>query len=183
MIISISGTHCTGKSTLVGLLKKAPELKDAVFYKSSGRALAESNPYIKINEDGDFFTQLYILSRDVHNILENARQNLVICDRSFLDTYVYSLYLHQIEHKLSYQEMAVLQGLFDAVNSLVQFDKVFLLKPSFDLQQEKNRSMNSDFQTKIYQMFDRMRLPNWEYLPDDDKGRVERFLEFVSTGK
>lgn len=178
-IISISGTHCTGKSTLVEALKKRPELKDAIFLKSSGRALAKHNPRVKINEDGDFYTQLYQMTRDIETLLEVSGNDLVICDRSFLDTFMYSFYLFK-HNKLSGKQMDIISDLKTAVQSLVRFDKVFLLRPSFDLQNEENRSMNKDFQQEMFELFDNSMLPSWEYLPDDDESRIQTFIDYVT---
>ena len=178
-IISISGTHCTGKTTLVEALKKRPELQNAVFLKSSGRALAAKNPQVKVNEDGNFYTQLYQMARDVETLLEVSNEPLVICDRSYIDTYIYSLYLYN-HGKLTSRQMAVLQGMADAMGNLVSFDKVFLLRPSFELQNEVNRSMNKEFQTEVYNLFDEAKLMNWDYLPDNNEERIKTIVDYVT---
>lgn len=184
MIISISGTHCTGKSTLVELLKNDPTFKDAIFLKSSGRALAKANPRIKVNEDGDFFTQFYQMTRDCQQLLEVMDKPLVVCDRSYIDTLVYSQYLHE-KGKLSIYQMDLLKGMALMMDALVHFDKVFLLKPSFDLKEEENRSMNVDFQKDVYNMFDELQIQesNWEYLPNETELRIQRIVAYVQGTK
>ena len=184
MIISISGTHCTGKSTLVELLKKHPVFQNAVFLKSSGRALAKENPRIKVNEDGDFFTQFYQMTRDCNQLLEAMDKPLVVCDRSYLDTLVYSQYLYE-KGKISIYQMDLLKRISQVMSAMVHFDKVFLWKPSFELQAEENRSMNEEFQRDIYNMFDALRVhePDWEYLPDDNELRINRIVAYVQRKK
>ena len=180
MIISISGTHCTGKSTLIEAMKKHPAFKDAVFLKSSGRALAKENSRIKVNEDGDFFTQFYQMSKDCHQLLEAMDNPLVICDRCYIDTHVYSCYLYD-KGKLSLRQLETLNGMVLAMNSMVKFDKVFLLKPSFELQNEENRSMNKDFQKEIFDKFDcyALRDTRFEYLPDSLEFRINKLVSYV----
>lgn len=184
MIISISGTHCTGKSTLVEALKKHPVFKDAVFLKSSGRALAKENSRIKVNEDGDFFTQFYQMTRDCYQLLEAMDKPLVVCDRSYIDTLVYSQYLHE-KGKVSLYQMDLLRGMSLMMQAMVHFDKVFLLRPSFELQAEENRSMSKDFQKDIYDMFDELQTnePDWEYLSNDSESRIKRIVAYVQGAK
>lgn len=177
-IISISGTHCTGKSTLVESLKKCPELSEAVFLKSSGRELAQNNPKVRINEDGDFYTQFYQMSRDIATLLEVVGKKLVICDRSYIDTFIYSVYLFD-KGKMSVRQMKLLEEVKLGIQNLVSFDKVYLLKPSFELQKEKNRSMDQEFQQEIFELFDKHKLFNWEYLPDDLESRIKIIIDYA----
>ena len=104
------------------------------------------------------------------SLLEAMDKPLVVCDRSYLDTLVYSQYLYE-KGKISIYQMDLLKRMFQVMSAMVHFDKVFLLKPSFELQAEENRSMNEEFQRDIYNMFDALRVhePDWEYLPDDNE--------------
>ena len=186
MIISISGTHCTGKSTLVEALKKDPRLKNAIFLKSSGRELVEKNPQLKINEDGDFLTQMYILCRDIKQEIENGQKPIVICDRCFLDTFIYSTYLYR-KGKIKESNWKSLLAM--STSHPVAFDKHFLLKPSFELQDEVNRSMNKEYQKDIYTLFDNYAEHSnkfsdpgdliFEYLPDDLESRIEHIINYI----
>ena len=146
--------------------------------------MAKENPRIKVNEDGDFFTQFYQMTRDCNQLLEAMDKPLVVCDRSYLDTLVYSQYLYE-KGKISIYQMDLLKRMFQVMSAMVHFDKVFLLKPSFELQAEENRSMNEEFQRDIYNMFDALRVhePDWEYLPDDNELRINRIVAYVQRKK
>lgn len=187
MVISISGTHCTGKSTLIEALKKGFQnlLIDVVFLKSSGRERIKNVANIKINEGGDFFSQLYFLSRDITQLSENFDRQLVICDRSYLDTWVYSRYLYD-NGKLTKREMDVLDGMKDSASLVLPIDATFILKPSYDLVDEENRSMSIDFQKEVEQLFDELLNPfssqhRIEILPNSDEERVKIIINFLKT--
>ena len=146
--------------------------------------MAKENPRIKVNEDGDFFTQFYQMTRDCNQLLEAMDKPLVVCDRSYLDTLVYSQYLYE-KGKISICQMDLLKRMSQMMSAMVHFDKVFLLKPSFELQAEENRSMNEEFQRDIYNMFDALQMqePDWEYLPDGDELRINRIVAYVQRKK
>lgn len=185
MIICISGTHCTGKSTLMEVLKKHAVTKNAVYLKSSGRELKEKNPDLKINENGDFFTQLYIMSKDSKDILEvcKSKDSLIICDRFYWDTFVYSEYLYKTG-LLSIREFNHLKSLRECLDYYVKPDKVFLSEPYYELQNEKNRSMNQDFQMEIRDLFDSHKDEyNTEYLPNTLEDRVNNIISFINNFK
>ena len=81
--------------------------------------------------------------------------------------------------------MDLLKRMSQMMSAMVRFDKVFLLKPSFELQAEENRSMNEEFQRDIYNMFDALRMqePDWEYLPDSNEFRINRIVAYVQRKK
>lgn len=185
MVISISGTHCTGKSTLIDALKKELQDYPVVFLKSSGRERIKNVANIKINESGDFFSQLYFMSRDITQLSENFDKQLVICDRSYLDTWVYSRYLYN-NGKLTKREMDVLDGMKDSASLVLPIDATFILKPSYDLVDEENRSMSIDFQKEVEQLFDELLNPfssqhRIEILPDSDDERAKIIINFLKT--
>lgn len=185
MVISISGTHCTGKSTLIDALKKELQDYPVVFLKSSGRERIKNVANIKINESGDFFSQLYFMSRDITQLSENFDKRLVICDRSYLDTWVYSRYLYDTG-KLTKKEYDVLEGMKESASSVLPIDMTFILKPSYDLVNEENRSMSVEFQKGIESLFDDLLNPyssqnRVEILPDSDDERVKIIINFLKT--
>lgn len=182
MIISISGTHCTGKTTLINELKKDPFFKDAIFLSSSGKGLSKFG--LHINENGDDLTQLYLACRDFQQIIENkGTKGVVICDRSIIDTYVYSKYLLR-NARLRGSTLSIIESLFERVDK--DIFHCFLVKPSFELVKESERSMDKKFQNKIFEIFDcsynramEDGATNIEYLPDDLQGRINRIKEFI----
>lgn len=181
MVISISGTHCTGKTTLVEKLKQMPEFKDVVFLKSTGKGLQDLG--LKINEDGDYLTQLYIICKDIIQIIENKDKKLVICDRCFIDTYLYSYYLYR-KKKLTNEQTHALGTLIESIETSFNFiDRIFLLKPTFEPQEEPERSLNLIFQKEIEGLFDDFQKENSqkvEYLPNKDDQRINRIKEYLN---
>lgn len=184
MIISISGTHCTGKSTLVEAMMKSPTFEGATFLKSSGRKTMEENKKVRFNEEGDFFSQFYQMTEDCQTLMKAMDDPLVICDRCFIDTLIYSRYLCE-RGNLSYYQLDLLKKMGTTMEAIVKIDKVFLLRPTFSLQKEVNRSMSKDFQTDIYNLFDEecQKHSNWEYLPDTLENRLRTLSMYVKKAK
>lgn len=180
MVISISGTHCTGKTTLINELKKDPFFKDAIFLSSSGKGLSKFG--LNINTEGDSLTQLYLACRDFQQLVENRNNPLVILDRSIVDTFIYTRYL--------YYQKKIVKDTYDMTSYLLKviiefIDHIFLLKPTFDLVEEKERSMDKQFQMDIFDLFDSVQKKEDEgeitYLPDDLEGRINTIKEFLKT--
>lgn len=142
MKIAIVGTHCTGKTTLIKELLKKGEFKDFQFISSSTR---QSSSYgLKINEDGDDLSQLYMASCDFKNIIE-AREN-VISDRCLLDTSIYTRYLWE-KGQCKKETLDTISFLWNTVRS--QYDFLFWLRPEFNLVKDGVRSVDKGFQESI----------------------------------
>lgn len=180
MVISLSGTHCTGKTTLVNELKKDPFFKDAIFLSSSGKGLSKFG--LNINIEGDSLTQLYLACRDLQQLVENKGQSMVILDRSIVDTFIYSRYLYH-HGKI---DRDTFETVFFLLKKIIKFiDHIFLLKPTFDLVEGKERSMDKQFQMDIFDLFDSVQKKDDEeaitYLPNDLEGRINTIKEFFKT--
>lgn len=178
MVISISGTHCTGKTTLINELKKDPFFKEAVFLSSSGKGLSKFG--LNINEGGDDLTQLYLTCRDVQQLVENHSNSMVILDRSIVDILIYSRYLYY--HKRLQKD--TYSNIFFLLTKVIQYiDHIFLLKPTFGLVAEPERSTNKEFQDEIFSLFDEVQKKDGgvdiTYLPDDLNGRIETIKKFL----
>jgi nicotinamide riboside kinase len=143
MRISFTGPGCSGKTTL---LKKCREHYGDKFDYVDEVTRPALHSGLKINEDGDSSTQLYILEQHIRNdSLDN-----VIMDRCIIDGLVYTNWLH-MEGKVS----DTVQRTFDkAYKELVNnLDIVFYTSP-VQFQDDGERSTNTKFITDIEQMFE-----------------------------
>jgi deoxyadenosine/deoxycytidine kinase len=177
MIIAISGTHCTGKTTLVEELKKLPEFEKATFLKSTGKGL--QNLSLKINEEGNFLTQFYIICRDIQQLIENRHKDLVILDRCHWDTYAYSKYLFQ-QGRITDEQLRLLGDLVTSIDKIIPLDEMFILTPSFELKKGDERSMDLKFQSEVQDIFSILFEGCSEVLPERTEDRINRIKEYLN---
>ena len=172
--ILITGTHSTGKSTLLNELKTLERFKDFKFIGGVTRD-AKSLGF-NINEEGDLFTQLYCMSRDFLNIVENKQYN-VIYDRSIIDTLVYSLYLYD---KLPPWVIDTIRHMCETL--MKNFDLIIWLRPEQEISDDSVRSMNKEFQTEVDYMFGRFfklhNLPVFQ-LSGNITERIDQFCKLL----
>lgn len=146
--ILITGTHSTGKSTLLNELKRHSEFSS---FKFIGGVTREAKSFgIDINEQGGEDTQLFCICNDVLNLLKN-RENDVIFDRSIIDTYIYSKYLF-LRGQISRTIMIIIRDIY--LKYINSFDFIFWLRPEFEISDDGVRSINRDFQIDIDQLFE-----------------------------
>jgi nicotinamide riboside kinase len=150
MKILITGTHGTGKSTLLEALKQLPELQSFQFIGGVTRSIKEKG--LQINEDGDWRTQLYCASIDIQNLLDNENKD-VVYDRSVIDTYIYTKYLlsQNINNIYLTRVRDVTKILCTVLE--VQFDLILWLRPEFKLEDDGVRSQSIDFQRGVDYLF------------------------------
>lgn len=148
MIIALSGTHSTGKTTVLNLLKKEPSFKGFFFKTEITRTLKEKG--FKINEEGDFSTQKAIMKVHSDNLVKSFSED-IITDRSALDAICYSKYLLN-HNKLSKEQYEALYHEFKEMIYL--YDFIFYFKPEFEIEDDGVRSTNKDFQKEVANIFD-----------------------------
>lgn len=152
MNIAIVGTHCTGKSTLIKSLSSPDSgLKWDKVVNSSTRGSIEFG--LKINEEGDSLSQLYMISSDVKSFIENGglkSEKKLLFDRCFLDTFIYSLHM-SLQKKCSWTTTHTCQRIWETFSE--KFDFIFWLRPEFELVEDGTRSTNKDFQLKVDSLF------------------------------
>lgn len=152
MNIAIVGTHCTGKSTLIKSLSSLDsDFKWDKIVSSSTRGSLEFG--LKINENGDDLSQLYMISSDVKSFIESGglqSEKKLLFDRCFLDTFIYSLYMSS-EKKCSWTTTYICKQIWDTFSE--KFDFIFWLRPEFELVDDGTRSINKDFQSEIDSLF------------------------------
>lgn len=169
MKIAISGVQCTGKSTVLKELQKMPELSEYEFVFEGIRNLKNQGK-IKINEDGNDYTQMVIANFHKDNLL---KENVVL-DRCILDCYAYSLY--------SYQKGMISKDTLDKVTEIYnetvnQYDVILYLRPEFEMIEDGVRSLNKEFRDKVLENFESLikDLKNVVILSGTVENRVNQF--------
>lgn len=149
MNIAIVGTHCTGKTTLINrFIELFPEWKKI---DSSTRRAVEFG--LKINEEGDFLSQLYMISSDMKTFIESGgiRKDLnLIFDRCFLDTYIYTSDMCY-QSKCKYIISQICYEYWDLMKK--HFDFIFWVRPEFKIIGDGVRSIDVEFQKRIDSLF------------------------------
>ena len=104
MLIGFTGAQCTGKTTLLNLLKK--KLSNSKWTKSNDGVYRNEWNFVpevtrkvmreglKINEAGDDVTQLFILKEHLQNHVVDVNDKWIL-DRCILDGYVFTRWLYE----------------------------------------------------------------------------------------
>lgn len=144
--ILLTGTHSTGKSTLLSLLEEDSFFKD---FKFIGGVTREAKEYgLDINEKGDTLTQLYCMSKDFLNLVQNQHTN-VVYDRNILDTFIYTKYLRNNVDEWFYKAVQ------ETCEMLIsEFNYIFWLRPEWEISNDRVRSMNKNFQEGVDLLFE-----------------------------
>lgn len=147
MIISFTGTHSTGKTTLLQKMQNDEEFKHYKFYKQITRKLAREG--FSINERGNDQTQYNILHSHYQNLFDDNSNKIL--DRCYLDGVVYTYYLYKNKQvtksilKLALQQFK---------KYICEYDIIFYLTPEFDIKYDGIRSTNTQFRDEIKHIFD-----------------------------
>lgn len=150
MNIAIVGTHCTGKTTLINkFVEQYPEWK-----KITSPTRGAVNFGLKINEEGDSLSQLYMISSDMKTFVESGglrKESNLIFDRCFLDTYIYT-----VDMEMKEQCKRIISQICYEYWSLMKnyFDFIFWVRPEFEIVGDGVRSIDIDFQKRIDSSFD-----------------------------
>lgn len=150
MKILLTGTHGTGKSTLLQELVKDERFKN---WDTVGGVTREAKEIgFKINSSGDDETQYYCVAKDSLNLITYQNRDTIF-DRSLIDTYMYTMYLYQ-KNKDS-ENLYILTEILERLLYIYRdyFDYIFWLRPEFGLEDDGVREMNIEFQLHIDQNF------------------------------
>lgn len=144
MKIALSGPSCSGKTSVLEALKKGGRFEGHIFIEEVAKKMKDIG--VKINEEGDNETQLFILSEHLKNLLHPD----FITDRCLLDGFVYTDY--------AYTHNKVSKHVFDyyhnTLNSFINFyDFIFFFPPILPLEQNELRSDNETFLKEIEKLF------------------------------
>lgn len=144
--IAIVGTHSTGKSTLIQDLKEklSPTLSDYYFIKQVNR---ECHKYgLKINEEANDLTQLYIAANDLKQIVEAPQDKTIISDRCILDTLIYTLSMWKKDQIKEITFGAVLQMFSESIG---RYTHLIWLRPDFEVVEDGVRSMDEVWRNEL----------------------------------
>lgn len=174
--IAISGSQCTGKTTLVNYLKTLPEFEKYDFYTSMTRDINDHG--LPINQEGGWRTQLLILARHVDRIL-TPHPNGVVCDRSIIDGLVYTMYL-QHNHGLPVKigDMAI--SIYSTI--IEEYDRIFYLPCEIDIEDDGQRSIDVEFRNgvdELFQYYNRITTKNFNCKVQTITGTVEQRAQVI----
>jgi nicotinamide riboside kinase len=157
MLISFTGAQSTGKSTLLQRMLQCDKLRKCTFIKEVTRKVASKG--IKINDDGDNTTQLFILSEHLHN---HHLTGCVVLDRCIVDGYIYTKWLHE-QGKVEGWVLKYAKDLHDVL--IDKLDVIFYTEPDdIELEDDGERSTCESFRNDILKMYE-------EYLTWNPKAR------------
>ena len=175
MLVGFTGAGCTGKSTLLNICKQL--LPDWNFVDEVTRKVMRDG--LKINEDGDNLTQLFILKEHLNNHVVSEQDNWLL-DRCILDGYVYTKWLNE-QGSVNNWVLTYAANLLSMLGG--RLDVIFYTEPD-DIQivDDGERSINSKFRNDIVKIYENL-LTNTCSTPGEDMWRhkVVRLSGDVTT--
>lgn len=168
--IAISGAQCSGKTTLINLMKKHSYFKNFDFIESFSNKIAKTSK--KHSENTNLATQLQMLYHSV-NALKDINTS-AIHDRCILDVIVYTGIDKDIDLKLFTDSL---------IKYYKQFDFIFVLdSENIPLESNGIRSIDPEFRSKINNIFKKVDLENVVHL-DSKLDPDSRILKIIETLK
>ena len=146
MIVSFTGAQSTGKTTLLNQMRNWECLKDYTFIDEITRSIKKKG--MSINEKGNDNTQTAIMNAHIENL---KKGNNLVLDRCSLDGVVYTHYLY-LHGKVSKDTLDYARQVF--FETCLKYDKIFYLKPEFDIVEDGVRSNNVQFRDEIASIFE-----------------------------
>lgn len=147
MVISFSGPHSTGKTTLLNQLRKMQKFKNYKFIDQITRKISSKG--LPINEMGNIETQINIMVSHYINIFVDIECNKVL-DRCALDGLVYTEYLYH-NKKVDYHTILFAHNIFNMLYNY--YDIIFYIEPEFNIVNDGVRSTEAQFQSDILNIF------------------------------
>lgn len=177
MWVSLSGCHCSGKSTLFKALQEDEYFKDWTFIGSVTRPIREMG--FEINESGGDETQLMCLAKDLQNLFTNREGKKVISDRCLLDTLIYSRYLFK-NRKVSLEILSVINTLWENYKRSYNYIVIPDHK-EIKLKDDGERSINIEFRESIAELFlEQERYTKMYHLSGNVEERVELVKQIIT---
>jgi len=161
MLIGFTGAQCTGKTTLLKLLKqqlcgeKWTKGSDGV-YRDEWNFVPEVTRKVmregmSINEDGDNLTQLFILKEHLQNHVVSTDHNWIL-DRCILDGYVFTKWLWRqgsVDKWVMEHSCHLLSMLGD------RLDHILYTEPDdIPMEDDGERSVNVEFRNDIIKIYE-----------------------------
>ncbi|ECC1278815.1 AAA family ATPase [Campylobacter coli] len=168
--IAISGAQCSGKTTLINLMKKHSYFKNFDFIESFSNEIAKTSK--KHSENTNLVTQLQMLYHSVNTLKDISTPT--IHDRCILDVIVYTGINKDIDLKLFTDSL---------IKYYKQFDFIFVLdSENIPLESNGIRSIDPEFRSKINNIFKKVDLENVVHL-DSKLDPDSRILKIIETLK
>lgn len=182
MKISISGSQCTGKTTLIQELKKQDVFKDYFFAEEVVRSLKrkaeEKGESFAFNKEYNKASQDAIFQEHINNL----NQPNLIADRSLLDSFVYTTYGFY-KGDVPSQDFINYEQIF--LKYIGNYDVFVFLPISFGLIEDGVRSDDKKFREEIQDIFYRT-LASYSifYVSlDSIDNRTNEFLKVINEKK
>lgn len=169
--IAISGAQCSGKTTLINLMKNHSYFKNFDFIESFSNKIAKTSK--KHSENTNLVTQLQMLYHSV-NALKDINAS-TIHDRCILDVIVYTGINKDIDLKLFTDSL---------IKYYKQFDFIFVLdSENIPLESNGIRSIDPEFRSKINNIFKKVDLENIVHLDSklDPDSRILKIIETIKS--
>ena len=144
MRIAFTGSHGTGKTTLIEELKNLDRFKNYVFHQNLTRSLRDRVP---INEQGTELTQVFVINKHMERLVDKNS----ILDRCLIDGYIYTSYLYK-KGKISEWIYRYAHDLMYTFLDL--YDVIFYICPEFNLPEDGVRSNSLSFRDDIVSLFE-----------------------------
>lgn len=168
--IAISGAQCSGKTTLINLMKKHSYFKNFDFIESFSNKIAKTSK--NHSENTNLVTQLQMLYYSI-NALKDINTP-TIHDRCILDVIVYTGINKDIDMRLFTDSL---------IKYYKQFDFIFVLdSENIPLESNGIRSIDHEFRSKINNIFKKVDLENVVHL-DSKLDPDSRILKIIETLK
>jgi predicted ATPase len=143
--IALSGTHCSGKTTLTKTLEK--KLAKKQFKVSCGWEVVRDCPF-PVNEQGSGQAQIWIMLTQILTELQlEESAEVVILDRCVFDHLAYAKWLHERE-RLFPNELAFLESIAENWSKTHPYNIIATLDP-LPLTPDGFRSVNTRYQKQI----------------------------------
>lgn len=152
MKIGITGTHCTGKTSLAHALMGV--LKERGYNAGITREFVRECPIPAGTEGRNSpAAQLWIIGRQLIEEIEAANSyEMVICDRTIVDNYAYFLWTLKTEMNTDSAIAQMAQGILN--NWAPSYDYLLKLPIASPLQPDGFRSTDPDWQREIDSLID-----------------------------
>jgi len=142
--IALSGTHCSGKTTLAKTLEK--KLAKNNYKVSCGLEVVRDCPF-PVNEQGSGQAQIWIMLTQILTELQLESAEVVILDRCVFDHLAYAKWLYE-RKRLSQNELAFLKSIAESWSKTHPYNVIATLDP-LPLTSDGFRSVNTRYQKQI----------------------------------
>jgi len=167
----LTGSHGTGKTTIINSMYDWLEEKSVkpIINSSSARKIKQSGRLI--NDDGDDIVQMIVNSSHIFNF----REDNWFADRCIIDSFSYAVYQYKTG-KISKETYEV--SLYMVKQFAGLYDKIFYVPIEFPLTKDEERKDELNFQREIDTIV-RNTISDLKLSVELIKGSVEDRIEFI----